>query len=168
MPRGGSQRGQCRYDADRGCGDPPAFSDALEHGDPFVGLYVTIKYLHAGFEESVAQHCQTVVRRRQSHCHVLPESATRNFGSEWDTVSQTGLNRKLRPSLRPQNGTQFPPGQPSSPFRHSEARISSSVHRKYMNRCSMYANLPACFPSKNFATPKTQSRQGFSCPTVGT
>ena len=42
MPRGGSQRGQRRYDADRGCGDPPAFSDALEHGDPFVGLYVTI------------------------------------------------------------------------------------------------------------------------------
>ena len=42
MPRGGSQRGQRRYDADCGCGDPPAFSDALEHGDPFVGLYVTI------------------------------------------------------------------------------------------------------------------------------
>ena len=39
---GGSQRGQRRYDADCGCGDPPAFSDALEHGDPFVGLYVTI------------------------------------------------------------------------------------------------------------------------------
>lgn len=42
MPRGGSQRGQRRYDADCGCDDPPAFSDALEHGDPFVGLYVTI------------------------------------------------------------------------------------------------------------------------------
>lgn len=39
---GGSQRGQRRYDADCGCDDPPAFSDALEHGDPFVGLYVTI------------------------------------------------------------------------------------------------------------------------------
>ena len=48
------------------------------------------------------------------------------------------------------------------------ARISSLVHRKYMNRCSIYIHLPACFLSKNFATPKTQSRQGFSCPTVGT
>lgn len=44
---GGGQRGQRRYDADCDGGDPPAFSDALEHGNPFVGLYVTIKYLHA-------------------------------------------------------------------------------------------------------------------------
>ena len=38
MLRGGSQRGQRRYDADCDCGDPPAFSDALKHGNPFVGL----------------------------------------------------------------------------------------------------------------------------------
>ena len=38
MLRGGSQRGQRRYDADCGRGDPPAFSDALKHGNPFVGL----------------------------------------------------------------------------------------------------------------------------------
>lgn len=36
---GGSQRGQRRYDADRDCGNPPAFSDALEHGDPFFRGY---------------------------------------------------------------------------------------------------------------------------------
>ena len=42
----------------------------------------------------------------------VSESASRNIGSERDTVSQTGLNRKLRPSLRPQNGMQFPLGQP--------------------------------------------------------
>ena len=99
---------------------------------------------------------------------LLAESASQNIGSGRDTVSQTGLNRKLRPSLRPQNGTQFPPDQPSPPFRHSATRISNSVHRKYMNICSIYTYLPAHFLSKNFATPKTQSRQGFSCPTVGT
>lgn len=84
---GGGQRGQRRYDADCDRGDPPAFSDALEHGNPFVGLYVTIKYLHAGVEESVAQHCQTVVRRRQSHCHVLLESASRYLVEFWDALS---------------------------------------------------------------------------------
>ena len=99
---------------------------------------------------------------------LVAETATRNFGSERDMLSQTVLNRKLRPSLRPQNGTHFPPDQPSPSFRRSAARISSSVHRKYMNRCSLHIHLPACFLSKNFATPKTQSRQGFSCPTVGT
>ena len=87
MPRGGSQRGQRRYDADCGCDDPPAFSDALEHGDPFVGLYVTIQYLHAGFEESVAQHCQTGATRRQPLCHNLPESATHNLVEFWDALS---------------------------------------------------------------------------------
>lgn len=76
MLRGGGQRGQRRYDADCDRSDLPAFSDALEHGDPFVGLYVTIKYLHAGFEESVAQHCQMDVIKRRSHCYVLPESAS--------------------------------------------------------------------------------------------
>lgn len=76
---GGGERGQCRDEADGHGGDPPAFSDALEHGDPFVGLYVTIKYLHAGFEESVAQHCQTGATRRQPLCHNLPESATHNL-----------------------------------------------------------------------------------------
>ena len=39
----------------------------------------------------------------------LAETATQNIGSERDVLSQTGLNRKLRPSLRPQNGTQLPP-----------------------------------------------------------
>ena len=90
MPRGGGQRGQRRYDADCDRGDPPAFSDALEHGNPFVGLYVTIKYLHAGVEESVAQHCQTVVRRRQSHCHVLPESASHYLVEFRDALSGWG------------------------------------------------------------------------------
>lgn len=98
----------------------------------------------------------------------LAETTTRNIGSERDTLSRTGLNRKAHPSLRPQNGTQFPPDQPLPPFRRSVVRIGGFVHRKYMNRCSIYAYLPACFLSKNFATPKTQSRQGFSCPTVGT
>ena len=98
----------------------------------------------------------------------LAETTTRNISSERDAVSQTGLNRKLRPSLGPQNGTQFPLDQPSPPFSHSAARISSAVHRKYMNRCSIHTYLPASFLLKNFATPKTQSRQGFSCPTVGT
>ena len=99
---------------------------------------------------------------------LVSENVSQNIGSERDAVSQTGLIRKARPSSRPQNGTQFPPDQPSPPFRHSAARISSSVHRKYMNRCSIHTNLPAHFLSKNFATPKTQLRQGFSCPTVGT
>lgn len=84
---------------------------------------------------------------------LVSESVSRNIGSERDTVSQTGLKRKLRPSLRPQNGTQFPLDQPSPPFRHSAVRISSLVHRKYMNRCSMHLYLPAPFLSKNFATP---------------
>lgn len=35
---GGSQRGQRRYDANCDRGDPPAFLDALKHGNPFVGL----------------------------------------------------------------------------------------------------------------------------------
>ena len=43
---------------------------------------------------------------------LVSETATRNIGSERDMLSQTGLNRKLRPSLRPQNGMQFPLGQP--------------------------------------------------------
>ncbi len=98
----------------------------------------------------------------------LGESASQNTGLRWDALSQTGLNRKLRPSLRPQNGMNFPPDQPSLPFRRSTTSILGFVHRKYMNRCSMHVYLPACFLSKNFATPKTQSRQGFSCPTVGT
>ena len=38
MLRVGSQRGQRRYDADRDCGNPPAFSDALKHSDPFFRL----------------------------------------------------------------------------------------------------------------------------------
>lgn len=84
---GGSQRGQRRYNADCDRGDPPAFSDALEHGNPFVGLYVTIKYLHAGLEESVAQHCQTDVIKRQSLCHVPPESATQFEASKRVAVS---------------------------------------------------------------------------------
>lgn len=104
MPRGGGQRGQRRYDADCDRGDPPAFSDALEHGNPFVGLYVTIKYLHAGFEESVAQHCQMDAIKRRSLCRVLPESVSQNTGSERDTVSPTGLFRKLRPGISAQNG----------------------------------------------------------------
>lgn len=87
---GGGQRGQCCDEADGHGGDPPAFSDALEHGNPFVGLYVTIKYLHAGFEESVAQHCQMDVIKRRSLCRVLPESAShssiefRDALSVWD------------------------------------------------------------------------------------
>ena len=92
MPRGGSQRGQRRYDADGHGGDPPAFSDALEHGNPFVELYVTIKYLHAEFEESVAQHCQTDVIKQRSLCRVLPESAPPHCLVEfWDSVSGWGL-----------------------------------------------------------------------------
>lgn len=84
---GGGQRGQRRYDADCDRSDLPAFSDALEHGDPFVGLYVTIKYLHAGFEESVAQHCQTDVIKRRSLCRILPESASHNLVEFWDALS---------------------------------------------------------------------------------
>lgn len=84
---GGGQRGQRRYDADCDRGDPPAFSDALEHGNPFVGLYVTIKYLHAGFEESVAQHCQMDVIKRRSLCRVLPESGDQYLVGFWDAVS---------------------------------------------------------------------------------
>lgn len=84
---GGGQRGQRRYDADCDRGDPPAFSDALEHGDPFVGLYVTIKYLHAGFEESVAQHCQMDAIKRRSLCRVLPESVSRSSVEFWDALS---------------------------------------------------------------------------------
>lgn len=84
---GGGQRGQRRYDADCDRGDPPAFSDALEHGNPFVGLYVTIKYLHAGVEESVAQHCQTGATRRRPLCHNLPETATQFGASKRDAVS---------------------------------------------------------------------------------
>ena len=84
---GGSQRGQRRYDADCDRGDPPAFSDALEHGDPFVGLYVTIKYLHAGFEGSVAQHCQMDVIKRRSLCRVLPESPSHSSVEFRDAVS---------------------------------------------------------------------------------
>lgn len=42
----------------------------------------------------------------------VSETATRNIGSERDAVSQTGLKRKPHPSLRPQNGMQFPLGQP--------------------------------------------------------
>lgn len=105
---GGSQRGQCSYDADCGCGDPPAFSDALEHGDPFVGLYVTIQYLHAGFKESVAQHCQTGAIKRRSLCHVLLESATHNLAKFWDALSGWSPWRKLRPGISAQNGMQFP------------------------------------------------------------
>ena len=104
----GSQRGQCSYDADCGCGDPPAFSDALEHGDPFVGLYVTIQYLHAGFKESVAQHCQTGAIKRRSLCHVLLESATHNLAKFWDALSGWSPWRKLRPGISAQNGMQFP------------------------------------------------------------
>lgn len=84
---GGSQRGQRRYDADCDRSDPSAFSDALKHGDPFVGLYVTIKYLHAGFEESVAQHCQTGATRRRPLCHNQPESATHYLAEFWDALS---------------------------------------------------------------------------------
>lgn len=84
---GGGQRGQRRYDADCDRNDPSAFSDALKHGDPFVGLYVTIQYLHAGFEKSVAQHCQTDVTRRQPLCHNLPESAAHNLAEFWDALS---------------------------------------------------------------------------------
>ena len=98
----------------------------------------------------------------------VPETATRNIGSERDALSQTVLNRKLHPSLRPQNGTQLPPDQLTLPFRRSTACILNFVHRKYMNTCSMRLYLPGHFLSKNFATPKTQSRQGFSCSTVGT
>ena len=91
MPRGGGERGQCCDEADGHGGDPPAFSDALEHGNPFVGLYVTIKYLHAGFEESVAQHCQTGATRQQPLCHNLPETATHNLVEFWDALSGWGL-----------------------------------------------------------------------------
>ena len=91
MLRGGSQRGQRRYDADCDRSDPSAFSDALKHGDPFVGLYVTIKYLHAGFEESVAQHCQTDVVKRRSLCRILPESASHPSVEFWDALSGWGL-----------------------------------------------------------------------------
>lgn len=84
---GGGERGQCRDEADGHGGDPPAFSDALEHGDPFVGLYVTIKYLHAEFEESVAQHCQMDVIKRRSLCRVLPESASHSSIEFWDALS---------------------------------------------------------------------------------
>ena len=124
---GGGERGQCCDEADGHGGDPPAFSDALEHGNPFVGLYVTIKYLHAEFEKSVAQHCQMDVIKQRSLCRVLPESAshssysgmrfpvgalaettTRNTDSNWDAVSPTGLFRKLRPGISAQNGIRFP------------------------------------------------------------
>ena len=115
MPRGGSQRGQCSYDADCGCGDPPAFSDALEHGDPFVGLYVTIQYLHAGFKESVAQHCQTGAIKRRSLCHVLLESATHNLAKFWDALSGWSPWRKLRPGIHAQTGMSFPQDGPQAP-----------------------------------------------------
>lgn len=87
---GGGERGQCCDEADGHGGDPPAFSDALEHGNPFVGLYVTIKYLHAGFEVSVAQHCQTDVIKRQSLCHVLAESVSQYLAEFWDALSGWG------------------------------------------------------------------------------
>lgn len=87
---GGGERGQCCDEADGHGGDPPAFSDALEHGNPFVELYVTIKYLHAEFEESVAQHCQTDVIKRRSLCRILPESTTHNLAEFWDALSGWG------------------------------------------------------------------------------
>ena len=59
-------------------------------------------------------------------------------------------------------------GLRSAPVFYKSCDCWLSVHRKYMNRCSIHIHLPACFLPKNFATPKTQSRQGFSCPTVGT
>ena len=79
-------------------------------------------------------------------------------------------------SAQPETATQFeaskrahfPPDQPSPSFRRSAARTSGLVHIKYMNRCSIHTYLPASFLPKNFATPKTQSRQDFSCSTVGT
>lgn len=40
---------------------------------------------------------------------LVSETTTQNIGSERDTFSHTGLKRKLHPSLRPQNGMQFPP-----------------------------------------------------------
>ena len=98
----------------------------------------------------------------------LGESASQNTGLKWDALSQTRLKGKLRPSLRPQNGMNFPPDQPTLSSSPSTTCILNFVHRKYMNRCSMHLYLPASFLSKNFATPKTQLRQGFSCSTVGT
>ena len=38
----------------------------------------------------------------------LGETATQNLSSKRDTVSQTGLLRKLRPTLKDKTGTQFP------------------------------------------------------------
>lgn len=102
---GGGERGQCCDEADGHGGDPPAFSDALEHGNPFVELYVTIKYLHAEFEESVAQHCQTGTQFPQQGCfgkripeyrlragyafpnRAQPETATQFEASKRDAVS---------------------------------------------------------------------------------
>ena len=128
MLRGG-ERGQCCDEAAGHGGDPPAFSDAVKHGNPFVGLYVTIKYLHAEFEESVAQHCQmdvikaAVALSRAAGKRVpvsgwilgcsfrlrpLAESASRNTGSNWVAVSPAGLFRKVRPRISAQNGTCFP------------------------------------------------------------
>lgn len=36
------------------------------------------------------------------------ESASQNSRLEWDALSGTALNRKLRPGIMPQNGMRFP------------------------------------------------------------
>lgn len=37
-----------------------------------------------------------------------PEAVSRNHASEWDALSGTALNRKLRPGIMPQSGMRFP------------------------------------------------------------
>lgn len=50
-----------------------------------------------------------------------PETASRNWRSEWDAVSGSALRRKLRPGIDAQNGMRFPNRLQAEIASHSES-----------------------------------------------
>ena len=76
----------------------------------------------------------------------VAESATRNSAQKRDAVSPMGLNRKMRPSLRHQNGTHFPRGSIAATEQRASfatrPRLARRVRPAYLPR-SRRRRLPA-------------------------
>ena len=64
------------------------------------------------------------------------ETTSHNLRSDWDALSQQGINRKLHPTLRPRNGMRFPVEGPGG---NCDPESGLRVGYGFQNRSSLEA-----------------------------